>query len=65
MKYTAIVEQGKSGTWAAYVPDLPTILAMGDTREELEQNLREAIQLWIDEETADGRAIPPPSSQCF
>lgn len=61
--YTAIFEQSSSGTWAGYVPDLPVILAMGDTRAEAEANMREVIELWIEETKADGLPIPAPSAQ--
>ncbi len=60
--YTAICEQTESGTWAGYVPDLPAILAVGDTKDELRSNMQEAIALWIEETLADGNLIPPPTS---
>jgi len=43
MKYTVIYEQGPT-SWGAYVPDLPGVIAVGDTRDEVERLIREAIE---------------------
>ena len=37
-------EQG-GGNYSAYAPDLPGCVAIGDTREEVAQNMKEAIKL--------------------
>ena len=44
MEYLVIFERGEEG-YGAYVPDLPGCIAAGDTREEVETLIREAIQL--------------------
>ena len=53
MTYTVIYEQGiyeqgiyeqGSTSWGAYVPDLPGVITVGDSREEAESLIREAIQ---------------------
>lgn len=41
--YAVIYEQGETGGWGAYSPDLPGCYALGDTRNEVESNMREAI----------------------
>lgn len=41
-KYAVIFEQAESN-WAAYVPDLPGCTTTGQTLEETERNIREAI----------------------
>src|SRR6516225_2800459 len=41
-KYAVIFEPAASN-WAAYVPDLPGCVTRGQTSEETERNLREAI----------------------
>jgi predicted RNase H-like HicB family nuclease len=62
MQYLAVLEQGATG-WGAYVPDLPTILATGATREEVERRVREAVELYL-EELADRGELPPvPTTQ--
>ena len=61
MKYTVIYEQGDS-TWAAYVPDLPGVIAAGDSREDVETLIHEAVSYHIEGLKAEGLAVPPPSS---
>ncbi len=46
--YTAVFEQETNGGWAAYVPDLPTVLVSADTREEAEQLVREGIEIYVE-----------------
>jgi predicted RNase H-like HicB family nuclease len=43
VKYAVIFEQAASN-WGAYVPDLPGCITTGDTFEETERNIREAIE---------------------
>lgn len=47
LEYTVIVEKDPSSDWGAYVPDLPGCFAVGRTREEVEQLIREAIRVHI------------------
>ena len=61
MKYTVIYEKGDSA-WGAYVPDLPGVIAAGDSREEVESLIREAVEFHIEGLRAEGLAVPPPSS---
>jgi len=47
MKVQVIIhEAGEGGFWAE-VPALPGCVTEGDTKEELENNLREAIELYL------------------
>ena len=59
--YAVIYEQGKEG-WGAWVPDLPGCVAAGDTREEVEQLIREAIEAHIESLREHGEPVPDPSS---
>jgi predicted RNase H-like HicB family nuclease len=43
MEYVVIYEQGNTGGWGAHSPDLHGCYALGDTRAEVEDNMREAI----------------------
>ena len=61
MKYTVIYEKGDS-TWGAYVPDLPGVIAAGDSREEAESLIREAVEFHIEGLRAEGFTVPPPAS---
>lgn len=58
-KYAVIIEQGPNNL-SAYVPDLPGCITTGKTREEIEHNIREAIELHIDGLREEGLAIPEP-----
>ncbi|HNR32754.1 MAG TPA: type II toxin-antitoxin system HicB family antitoxin [Candidatus Hydrogenedentes bacterium] len=59
IEYTVIYEQGDSN-WGAIVPDLPGCVSIGDTFEEVRANIREAIELYIEELRASGEPIPQP-----
>jgi predicted RNase H-like HicB family nuclease len=62
MKKYAIVVERAEGNYAAYVPDLPGCVATGATVEEVEQLLREAIELHVAGLREDGLPVPEPSS---
>jgi predicted RNase H-like HicB family nuclease len=61
VKYAIVVERARTN-YAAYVPDLPGCVAMGETVEETERLLREAIELHIAGMQEDGLPVPDPSS---
>ena len=61
MKYAVIFEKSSSG-YGAYVPDLPGCVAVGDTLEETQQLIKEAIQLHLKGMREDGDPIPQPTS---
>ncbi len=60
-KYAIVIECG-GHNYAAYVPDLPGCVATGPTVEEVEREIREAIELHIEGMREDGAAIPEPSA---
>ena len=59
MQYTVIVEQGDT-SWGAYVPDLPGCVAAGETREEVLELIREAIDFHIEGLRESGEVLPLP-----
>ena len=59
-EYTVLYERGKQN-WSAYVPDLPGCIATGDTREDVEQRIREAIEFHIEGLQLHGEPVPEPS----
>ena len=61
MKYTVIYEKGPT-SWGAYVPDLPGVISVGCSREEIEHLIKEAIEFHLDGMREEGLAIPLPSS---
>ncbi len=61
-EYTVIYERGLRN-WSAYVPDLPGCIATAKTREELEQQIREAIEFHIEGLQLHGETVPEPTVQ--
>jgi len=61
-EYTVIYERANDGGWGAYVPDLPGLGVVGDTREEAHQLIVEGITLHIAGLMEDGLPVPEPSS---
>ena len=61
MTYTVIFEKGPT-SWGAYVPDLPGVISVGDSREEIERLIHEAIEMHIEGLREEGLPIPAPSS---
>ena len=62
MRYAVVIERAKRN-YAAYIPDLPGCIATGQTLEEIEKQIQEAIQLHLRGMQEDGLPIPEPSSQ--
>ena len=63
MKRYAIIVEDAGNNLAAYVPDLPGCVATADSREELNQLIREAIEMHIEGMIEDGLAVPEPTSR--
>ena len=61
MKYLIILEKTSTG-YSAYSPDLPGCASAGDTVDETEANMREAIEFHIDGMLQEGLTIPVPQS---
>jgi predicted RNase H-like HicB family nuclease len=61
-KYQIIIEETNTG-YSAYSPDLPGCAATGHTRDEVEANVREAIQFHIDGLKQEGYEVPEPSTE--
>jgi predicted RNase H-like HicB family nuclease len=62
MRYAIVIENAGSN-YSAYVPDLPGCVAVGESLEETERLIREAIKFHLDGLREDGTPIPPPSSR--
>ncbi len=48
MKLHVLVEQDEEGFYVAEVPALPGCLSQGETREEALENIREAVEGWLE-----------------
>ncbi|MDD1420904.1 type II toxin-antitoxin system HicB family antitoxin [Dolichospermum sp. ST_sed1] len=62
IEYTVIYERGQTN-WGAYVPDLPGCVSIGDTLAEVQENIKEAIALYLEVLKEDGQPIPEPFTQ--
>ncbi len=58
MTYTIHLERGADGGWGGTVPDLPGLLLLGDTREELLARAPDAIRAHIAASRELGLAVP-------
>lgn len=47
MKLQAIIHEAEEGGYWAEVPALPGCVTQAETQEELESNLREAVEGWL------------------
>ena len=62
MRYAVVIEKGDSNV-SAFVPDLPGCVAAGDSWEEVEAEIREAIGFHLEGMRQDGLPVPQPSSR--
>ena len=61
MKYLMVIEPTETG-FTAYSPDLPGCVSTGTTREEVEQNMQEAIELHLEGLREEGYPVREPST---
>lgn len=50
MKLKVILEKAEEGGYVIHVPSLPGCISQGETKEEALENIKEAIQLYLDDE---------------
>ena len=62
MKYLVVIEKTETG-FSAYSPDLPGCVSTGQTRSEVEVNMKEAIEFHLDGMREEGYAVPQPSAE--
>ncbi len=53
-----ILYPGEDGYWVAQCPSLPPCISQGKTREEALANIKEAIQLYLEQLHSEGKPIP-------
>jgi predicted RNase H-like HicB family nuclease len=59
-EYLVIYETAEDGGWGACSPDLPGCVAVGETREEVERLIAEAIPFHIEAMREAGEPVPEP-----
>jgi predicted RNase H-like HicB family nuclease len=62
MDYLVVIEKTKEN-YSAYGPDLPGCVAAGQTVEEVQQRIREAMAWHLEGLTEDGKPVPPARAQ--
>jgi predicted RNase H-like HicB family nuclease len=58
-QYAIVIERDGSANYSAYAPDLPGVVATGDTLEECEAEMRAAIEFHIEGLRLSGEPVPP------
>lgn len=61
-RFLVVIEKG-DGNYSAYSPDLPGCIATGATREDVEQNMYEAMSMHVHGLEED--KLPVPESESF
>lgn len=61
MKYLIVIEPTGTG-FSAYSPDLPGCISTGQSWEDVEANMHEAIEFHLEGLREEGYPIPEPSS---
>jgi predicted RNase H-like HicB family nuclease len=59
MRYIVVIEKG-ADSYGAYVPDLPGVMSVGDSEEEVTAKIREAVLLHLEGLREAGDRIPEP-----
>ena len=65
MRYTVVLEQEPDGGYVASVPTLPGCISQGDTKPEALSNIREAIELYLEDCRDAGDPIPTEAGKEF
>jgi len=61
VKYLIVIESTATG-FSAYSPDVPGCVATGDSREEAEREMRDAISFHLDGLRQEGAKLPEPQA---
>ena len=59
-EYVVIYEQAEDGGWGAYIPDLPGVVALGATRTEVGERIKEALAAYSEDLRDRGQSLPTP-----
>ena len=62
LKFTVVLEREADGGYVASVPVLPGCVSQGDSRGEALANIREAMELYIEDCRLSGDAVPEEDS---
>jgi len=62
MKYAIVIERGPT-SYGATVPDLPGCVAVGESLDEVQQLIREAIDEHVTFLRDEGQPVPEPATR--
>jgi predicted RNase H-like HicB family nuclease len=65
MRYTVVLERNADGGYVAVVPALPGCVSQGDSRTETLANIREAIELYVEDCRDAGDPVPTEAGKEF
>jgi predicted RNase H-like HicB family nuclease len=60
ISYAVIYERADDGSWHARAAEFPAY-SCADSREQVEQEIRASIELYLEGLAEEGRELPPPS----
>ena len=60
--YLIVIERAEDGGYGAWAPDLPGCVALGDTIEDAEHQMREAIAFHLEGLRDQGEPVPAPTA---
>ena len=60
-RFLVVIEKA-NGNYSAYCPDLPGCIATGDTYEQAEEFMHEALKLHLEGLKEDGLPVPEPTA---
>ncbi len=60
--YFMIVQKDDDSSYGVYFPDLPGCYAAGDSQDEVLENARLSLRLYVEDLVQDGNALPPARS---
>jgi predicted RNase H-like HicB family nuclease len=65
MRFTVVLEQEQDGGYVASAPALPGCVSQGETRAEALTNIREAIEVYIEDCRDAGDPVPVEAGKEF
>ena len=60
--YLVVIERAEDGGYGAWAPDLPGCVALGDSIEDAERQMREAIAFHLEGLREQGEPVPAPTA---
>ena len=62
MDYVVVIEQAGDGSFSAYVPDLPGCVTSGDSVDDVQGLIAEAVAMHLDSLRSHGETVPTPAT---